>query len=300
MLSRPGSRSVAIVGAGRVGRALGARLRERGWRIGAVVARSFPNARAATQAIGAGEPHAQLSDRVFASNVVLVATPDREIHNVALALARLNGSQWQRKVVLHTSGALDSRALQPLQRLGALVGSLHPLQTFSGGSIPALAGCICTLEGAAAAVRAARRICRDLGCVPVVIARRAKPAYHAGAALAAGHVLGLLEAATRLLVRAGFSRSQAVRALLPLTRQTLINFERCGPEQAWTGPLSRGDFGIVAQHLQALGPFPREYRDAYVALSRLGVQVLARRPGAKRQNLERMLAELHELPLQRR
>ena len=38
-------RSLAILGAGRVGRALGRRLREEGWKIGAVVTRSAASAR---------------------------------------------------------------------------------------------------------------------------------------------------------------------------------------------------------------------------------------------------------------
>jgi predicted short-subunit dehydrogenase-like oxidoreductase (DUF2520 family) len=91
---------------------------------------------------------------------------------------------------------------------------------------------------------------------------------------AAGHVLGLMESATRILMSAGFSRRASARALLPLTRQVLDNFEYRGGPQSWTGPASRGDFETVAQHLAALRPFPREYRAAYEALTRLGVAVL--------------------------
>jgi len=42
--------SLAIVGAGRVGRALGRRLRERGWKIGAVITRGEASARRALSA----------------------------------------------------------------------------------------------------------------------------------------------------------------------------------------------------------------------------------------------------------
>src|SRR5437667_8879755 len=48
--------SLAIIGAGRVGRALGRRLRELGWKIGAVVTRSEASARKAVRFIGAGKP----------------------------------------------------------------------------------------------------------------------------------------------------------------------------------------------------------------------------------------------------
>jgi len=271
--------TLAIIGPGRVGRALGRRLRQRGWRIGAVVSRTAQHARAATRVIGAGRPQARLDASLLSADVVLITTPDRAIAAVAKELARLDGktlggSLWRGKVVLHTNGALDRSVLKPLERLGAATGSLHPLQTFSGRAVPPLDGCVCALEGTPAALRAARRICRDLACAPVVLAPKSKPAYHAAGALAAGHILAVIESATRILVALGFSRREAVRALLPLTRQTLTNFERLGPRPAWTGPLARGDFATVAKHAAALRRFPREYRQAYAALSRLALRVL--------------------------
>src|SRR5574340_493021 len=101
---------LAIIGAGRVGRALGRRLREEGWKIGAVVARSEASARRAVRFIGAGQAHAVAVRSILASQVILVAVPDDEIADVASELARVGGEELQGKVVLHTSGALDSRA----------------------------------------------------------------------------------------------------------------------------------------------------------------------------------------------
>jgi predicted short-subunit dehydrogenase-like oxidoreductase (DUF2520 family) len=301
---------LAIVGAGRVGCALGRRLHQKGWRVGPVVTRSMRTARAAWRRIGSGKPQAALSEAVLAADVILIATPDRAITETAQALARLReaGSDprrqsqkraWHRKVVLHTSGALASDVLRPLALQGAATGSLHPLQTFTGRTIPSLAGpslknLICAIQGSPAALRMARRICRDLGGIPVVLASRNKAAYHAAAALAAGHVLAVIEAAVRILATAGFSRKQAMSALLPLTRQTLANYERLGPRPAWTGPLNRGDFAVIERHLEGLRRFPREYREAYDALSRLGVKVLANGGGSKKRQLERTLARIKQ------
>jgi predicted short-subunit dehydrogenase-like oxidoreductase (DUF2520 family) len=93
-------------------------------------------------------------------------------------------------------------------------------------------------------------------------------------------MLAVEEAATRILIAIGFTRRQAARALLPLTRQTLDNFERFGANAAWTGPLARGDFATVKKHGTALRRgFPREYGTAYDALSRLAVLVLRKRSG---------------------
>jgi predicted short-subunit dehydrogenase-like oxidoreductase (DUF2520 family) len=230
---------------------------------------------------------------VLGADVVLISTPDRAIAETAEALARIASSKaWRGKIVLHTSGALGSDVLRPLALRGASIGSLHPMQTFSGRTVPSLAGATFAIEGSAPATRAARRICRELGAVPVVIPQRRKSAYHAAAALAAGHILAVAEAAVRILMASGFSRKRAVLALLPLTRQTLANYERAGARPAWTGPLNRGDFGVIERHLEALRRFPREYREAYEALSRLGVKVLANGSGAKKRQLKRTLARI--------
>ena len=108
------------------------------------------------------------------------------------------------------------------------------------------------------------------------IAGSKKLLYHAAAAMAAGHVLAVEEAATQLLLSLGMKRSEAVRALLPLTRQVLENFERLGPRAAWTGPLARGDFQVVRAHLDALKESPQEFAQAYEALNCLAASVLAK------------------------
>ncbi len=121
---------LSIVGAGRVGKALGRCLHELGWRVGVVVTRSIPTARAAVRAIGAGQPTDRLTCQLLASDVVLMATPDGVISGVAADLAHLGGHEWHGKAVLHTSGALDSSALEALADAGAATGSIHPMQTF--------------------------------------------------------------------------------------------------------------------------------------------------------------------------
>ncbi|MFZ0739122.1 MAG: DUF2520 domain-containing protein [Candidatus Acidiferrales bacterium] len=279
--------TVAIVGAGRVGRALGRRLRGLGWNIGAVVSRSAATSRAAVRQIGGGVAHGALTRQVLGADVVLITAPDDAIERVATELARIGGIEWRGKIVLHTSGAMDRGALAPLTLAGASTGSLHPLQTFSGREAPDLEGVLCAIEGDRRSVRFARKMARSLGCVPLMIEGRHKPAYHAAGALVAGHALGLLEAATQVLMKIGFTRRHAVRALLPLMRQMLTNFERLGPRAAWTGPLSRGDFATIARHREALRSFPREYGDAYESVALLVSRVLAPNPAAMRGKIER-------------
>src|ERR1700680_3980557 len=185
--------ALAIIGAGRVGRALGRRLHELDWKIGAVITRSDASARKAVRFIGAGKARGTLSREVLASRLILISTPDDAVVKIAAELARIGAEELRGQVVLHTSGALDSSALNAVRACGAAAGSMHPLQTFNGVTVPPLEGKIFAIEGDAMAVRTARKIARAFGAAPSPIQARNKPLYHAAGALAAGHTLVVVE-----------------------------------------------------------------------------------------------------------
>jgi predicted short-subunit dehydrogenase-like oxidoreductase (DUF2520 family) len=267
---------ISIVGAGRVGRVLGRRLREQGWKVHSVVTQSEATARRAVRSIGGGSAHAQLSAAVFSAPVILIAVPESAIAGVVTTLASLGAADLRGKTVLHTSGALSSDVLERLRALGAAAGSIHPLQSFSGVGIPALDGRMFVIEGDARAVRVARAISRTLGGLPLQLSAANKPLYHAAAVISASHVLALEETAIRIFATLGVKRREALKAIVPLTRQVLENLQRLGPRAAWTGPLARHDYGVIAMHEDALRSAPLEYLDAYRAVNRLAARVLAR------------------------
>src|SRR5260370_39392530 len=182
------SETLSVVGAGRGGKALGRCLPDLGWRIGVVTTQSIPTARAAVRAIGAGDPADQLTSGVLASKVVLIATPDRVIADVAGDLAQLGGNEWLGKVVLHTSGALDTSPLQALSDAGAETGSIHPMQTFSGQSVPDLTGAVFGIDGTPAALKVTRNMIRRIGGVAVRLSGGNKAAHRSGGSCLSGHV----------------------------------------------------------------------------------------------------------------
>jgi len=165
---------------------------------------------------------------------------------------------------------------------------MHPMQTFSNQNLPDLANCIFGIDGSPTALQVARKMIHQMGGVAVRLSGANKAAYHAAGSFACVYVLALMETATRLLMTQGFKRRQAMRALLPLARQTLDNFERVGPLAAWTGALSRGDFSTIERHVKALADFEPEYLEAYKALSRLTAEVLATQPAAMVKQLDRI------------
>lgn len=289
MLARSMARTISIIGAGRVGRALGRRLRERGWRIGAVVTRSNATARAAVRAIGGGTTRSRITVDVLEADLILLGTPDDVLRTVVRSLAEIGGSKCKGRVILHTSATLNRTVLAPVARLGANTGSLHPMQAFGGKVIPKLSGVVFAIEGDRQARRIAQSIARSLGGITVAINTGDKPIYHAAAVLAAGSTYPLIETGVQMLIRIGFTRRSATETLLPLIHQILDNIERIGPRAAWTGPLSRGDYGIVARHAKALRGYPREFRGSYAALALLAARVLSKNPTAALKKSKRAL-----------
>jgi len=281
-------KTLAILGGGRVGRALGRLLHERGWRVLVVAASSEATACKAAKFIRAGRPFAGITHHALAARTILLSVPDDAIRDISAELARIGGQQLRGKIVLHTSGACDAGALQAVREFGAFAASMHPMQTFNGVSVPPLEGKIFAIEGDAPAVRVARSIARSLGGIPVNIDAEKKPLYHAAGAFAAGLVLALEEAGVQMLRTAGLPQREALHALLSLSRQVLEHYEKLGPRNAWTGPLSRGDYGVVAANEEAIAHYHPEFLEAYVAVSRLSGHVLAADPAAVLGHLEKL------------
>ncbi|HEY2209591.1 MAG TPA: DUF2520 domain-containing protein [Gaiellaceae bacterium] len=150
-----------VIGSGRVGSAVTARLRERG-----VV-------------VGEDDP-----------DVVLLCVPDTAISDVARCLTP--GRAW----VGHVSGATPLAALEPHERRF----SLHPLQTFDRSGEPSqLDGAWAAVTGETEeALAVARGLAETLGLRPFELADADRTLYHAGAVFASNYVVTLQRAAVRL------------------------------------------------------------------------------------------------------
>ena len=156
---------IRVVGRGRVGGAVAARLEQRGL---------------------------ALTDD--SPDVVLLCVPDSAIREVAQAIAI---GPW----VAHVSGATTLAALEPHARRF----SVHPLQTFTRARGPEQldgAWSAITAENSDAEAHA-RWLAETLGLRPFAIADADRAVYHAGAAIASNYLVTLYRAASRLLAVAG-------------------------------------------------------------------------------------------------
>ncbi|MHB8469622.1 MAG: DUF2520 domain-containing protein [Gaiellaceae bacterium] len=169
---------IQVIGSGRVGSAVAARLRERG--------------------------SAVVDER---AELVLLCVPDAAIAAVAAAV---EPGPW----VAHVSGATPLAALDPHTRRF----SVHPLQTFTRARGPEqLDGAWAAVTAATAdAAQAGTWLAETLGLQPFALADGARTLYHAGAVFASNYIVTLQRAASLLFESAG-APPQALEPLMRRT-----------------------------------------------------------------------------------
>ncbi|MBD0369245.1 MAG: DUF2520 domain-containing protein [Pyrinomonadaceae bacterium] len=293
--SRP---TVSIIGAGRLGTALGLALAQCGYVIEAVAALHKSHARRAARIIPT-QPLALSSvelDRLPASRLFIISTPDDSIEEAASGIAALMKEKGAGRVALHTSGALSSEVLRSLKDTGFRTGSMHPLVAVSEASAGAesLRRAFFCIEGEPAALSAARRIVRDLGARAFSINTAEKALYHAAAVTSSGHMVALFDIAREMLMRCGLKEKDARAILMPLIESTLDNLKEQEPSKALTGTFARADVETVRRHLKAIRQEEMPYAlAAYTLLGKRSLQ-LAKKRGANREALAAILKALND------
>jgi predicted short-subunit dehydrogenase-like oxidoreductase (DUF2520 family) len=218
--------AVHIVGTGRAGGAIRARLAERGLR---VTDGRDP------------DPTAEL---------VLLCVPDHVIGEVA---RRIPLSQW----VAHVSGATRLGALDPHERRF----SVHPLQTLTrergAEQLDGAWGAI-SAETDDALARA-RWLAETLGLRPFEVADADRALYHAAAVIGGNYLVTLHEVAGRLLAQVG----APPEAIVPLMTRTIENgFELTGPIARGDWSTVEAHLAVLEERAPDLVPFYRALAEA--------------------------------------
>jgi predicted short-subunit dehydrogenase-like oxidoreductase (DUF2520 family) len=196
---------------------------------------------------------------VDSPDVIVLCVPDDEIANVARQIAP--GDDF---VLCHVAGSRTLDVLAGHRR----VGSLHPLMTLPSGELGArrLIGATYCVSGD----EVAERIARSLHGRVITLRDDQRTLYHATATAASNHLVALMGHVQRLAQSAGLR----LEDFLDLSRQALEDVALVGPEEALTGPASRGDVATIDAHLDAI---PEAERSTYVALAHAAFELAERR-----------------------
>lgn len=258
---------VSVIGAGKVGTAVGNLLTKKGHQIVAAVATSSDSLDKAAPFLPGACLLTDIDQAIAGAKVILITTKDEQIKPACdeLAAKRLLGPEH---TVIHMSGASSLDVLSSAKSAGAKVASIHPIQSFVNVelAIEKLSGSCFGVTAEDEAKDVALDIVADLGGKPIEISDENKTLYHAAACIASNYLVTLLHLAEEVYGAAGMGKDIALEAAMPLIKGTVSNIESVGTVAALTGPIARGDVKIVKQHLDSLKRLDENVISAYKML----------------------------------
>lgn len=266
---------VAVIGAGRVGKALIRTLREANIEISAIVDKDLFAARHLGICVGAYIATNLVSAIPADTTFVIIAVPDEQITPVAARMAEETALRAG-CVVVHTSGALPSEILHSLRAKGALIASMHPIQTFIGDAHDwvRVSGTYFGVEGDTQALARCQGVIARLGGRVIAIPAAHKNLYHLASVFSSNYLIALAALAVNLLNAAGFEERTALEMLTPLMEGTVRNLASRGIAGSISGPIVRGDVGTVQRHCQELRSRFPELQAIYAKLGKIVVSIV--------------------------
>lgn len=239
-------RTVAIIGAGKVGSVLAKALYRQGYELVGISSRTLESASQLAEEFAIGAT-TKAADITLHADMILIATPDRCIGQVVEELVK-DGGVRAGQFLFHTSGGVGVEVLNPARHLGVYTGSIHPLQSFADRQC-SVADIYFALGGDEKAIGLAEEIVGTFGGKSFIISDKDRPLYHGAACIVSNYFVSLMHWATQIYTGFGLSPQQAAAALMPLVQGTVTNIQHLGPTAALTGPISRGDVSTIAAHL---------------------------------------------------
>jgi predicted short-subunit dehydrogenase-like oxidoreductase (DUF2520 family) len=288
-------KTVAIIGAGRVGSSVGFLLKQAGYTVSAVAARSPASAEKASAFIGSGEPTTDVVKAASKADIVFITTPDGWIRNVCEKIASGGGFKAG-SLVVHMSGAHSLDLLEAARTVGSYRAVLHPLQSLASREqgIKTLPGSYFRVEADPEARTGTGDIVTALGGIELLLPKwrpdkDSAALYHAGAVAVSNYFVALIDYGLKFYQALGADKQEALKAVLPLIRGTLNNIEALGTTHALTGPILRGDIQTVRDHLEAMQKRTPDLMDLYKALAKQTVSVARDRGSISQDTAEELM-----------
>ena len=265
--------TIAILGLGKVGTAVGFLLRAAGYRVVAVASRSASSLNQGVDYTG-GKPYTNFPKAAAKAECILITTSDDAIASVCEKIANEGGIKPGNKVI-HMSGVGGLNLLEAARRSGANVASIHPLQSFADveSAIKNIPGSTFGITPDDEIKEWSVQMVKDLGGIPFFISDTDKPLYHAAACIASNYLTTLIHMVEVIYQSLGLKHEDAIHAFWPLVKGTMRNIEDKGTVQALTGPIARGDIGPIKKHLDALQNKLPVFLQAYSILGILTVEL---------------------------
>lgn len=247
---------LGIVGGGRAAWALGSAWGESGDEIAGIALRADSTSRL-PELLGA--PRLSLDELISRAGIILVAVSDSALPELCRSIS---GTAPEEVWLFHPSGSHASSLFAPRER----AFSLHPLRSLPAPGTPsALHDALLVVEGPADARAIAATIAERAHARLATVAPESKGIYHAAAVLASNYPAALLSMCEQLLSDAGVE-GVGTEDIAMLAASAIENWRKGSGVERFTGPVVRGDAGLVRKHLDLLGDRPT-MKSVYASLA---------------------------------
>lgn len=241
---------IGFIGAGRVGVSLGKYFTINGLTLSGYYSRSEASAKEAS-IFTDSHHYYHLEELIHDSDVLFLTVPD---DTVAAIWNEVKHFSIENKIFCHCSGVLSSDIFQDIESKKAFGYSIHPLFAVNSKehSYREMHTIYFAIEGNETFLPDIEAFFKKAGNQVICLSKEHKKKYHAAAALVSNYVISVFSFAIDLLKECGFTKEQAIEALMPLFLNNANGMKQLGIPSALTGPLERGDSETLKAHLASL------------------------------------------------
>jgi len=244
---------LTFIGAGNVAWHLSQAFYNQGYKIQQVWSRTMDAAKELSQLVDA-QAIDNLNHLVRHDGIFIISLNDEAMPQV------LRNLQLPGKLILHTSGTIEMKALDPISINN---GVLYPLQTFTKG-IPLEIHKVPILIEASSVqqIEIVRALASSISEKVFPANSELRSKIHVAAVFASNYANYMYTIASELIKGSGYN----LELLRPLIEETCRKAMTAEPVNLQTGPARRGDIEVIRKHLSSLASKP-EYAEIYRLLA---------------------------------
>ncbi|OPX17592.1 hypothetical protein BXT86_05710 [candidate division WOR-3 bacterium 4484_100] len=180
------------------------------------------------------------------SDALFIATPDDKIVKTYKNIRKYITAP---KFIFHFSGSLSSKIIPKSKNIYR--ASIHPFATFPEVVLTPRRYFL-FFEGDPPALRAVRKIFPKENFLIKRVNPRLKNRYHLIGVFSSNLLIGYLTLIRDLAKEIGWKDREFYEIVIPIIESTIKNVKKYGLKDGLSGPLKRGDKGVIKKHLETL------------------------------------------------
>ncbi len=274
--------NIVFIGSGKAGTSLAKILSEsEKFTVSAVTSIIYEEAELSAKFIGSTKYYGTDNFKAVGyGDIIFITTPDDTIEQVCNQIAE--NCDIKGKFIFHISGSRPSTILSSAEKMGAFIGSIHPLQalpSFEVGSRLLKNSYFC-IEGSEKASKIAVDIVDSISGNYFTIKTEFKPLYHAAAVFSSNYINTVCFAAYKIFKDIGVE-GEIHKILSPIFKGTVDNISQLGFIESLTGPIERGDINTVRRHLESIKRVSPDILNIYKELGLVTTEIALNKKNQK-------------------